>query len=196
MTIFSSPGYVVRMPLASSTIGFYLGDIYGAMGSFNFEDRLAAVTSYTTDESASVQLRMMFENKSYINVFGDNFGLMSLSGVFVGGVCNEYDYDYGGFEGISTYFREHRASHLAPAIQILLGGFFKPMYYEAFLLNCKIGTADPQLQIGNFALSLAYAIPDEPDNPLSGGYYFDDYQEDYGYLSDFSGRQTPTNNLL
>lgn len=196
MTIFSSPGYVVRLPAPGGWLGVYLGDIYGSMGCFNFNDRLAAVTAFNTEESASVQLRMMFENKSYINVFGDNFGFMSLSGMFAGVACDGYQQGHGGFEGISSYFREHRASRLAPAINILLGGIFRPMYYAAFLLNCKISTADPQLQMGNFSLSLAYPMPDTIDDPLNRSYQYSNYIPGYGYSSDFSGRQAPTNNLL
>ena len=160
MNLFSNAGMMVQLPSDSQLMSVYLEDDYSAEGIFEFRNRLAVITSCTTDENALVQLRQMFNDRLYINVFGDSPGMMSISGMFVGGTCDPDEYYVGtsGFELISSYYRQHRASRKMLALSVAIGGFMTPMLYEAFLLKCQTGLVDPQLQIGQFSWTLAYPM--------------------------------------
>lgn len=197
MTLFSSQGYIVRMPVGRQLLGVCLPDLLVPNGIFNFTSRLGLLTSANVRESASVQLRMMFDKKAYINVFGDNFGMMSVTGLFASGICNSRTGgEISGFESIAQYYRAHRASNYDLPLYVVIGGTFLPMVYTAFLLECSIGTADPQLQIGNFSFQLAYAISDEDEDPFVPGQIGDDssFPEPTGPTS--PGQESPGNSLL
>lgn len=176
MNLFSSAGMIIRMPSDAVLLGFTMWDEYDfARFTFNFENRLAIVTAMQTVESSLYQLRTMFNDKWYINVFGDNPGMLSISGVFAGGGCDSYfspegQPDYSGFERISMYYRQHRISSRYEPILITIGGFMQPMVYDAFLAECQVSAVDPQLQIGQFSMKFVYPMPENiqevpPEDP-------------------------------
>jgi hypothetical protein len=172
MNLFSSAGLIVQLPADSQLLSVYLQDIYSPDGAFTFGNRLAIITASSTKEGALYQLRTMFNDKWYLNVFGDNPGMMTISGMFAGAGCNPNDLDtgrskYSGFELISTYYRQHRLSNRMLALPVAIGGLMSPMVYNTFLADCQIGVVDPQLQVGQFSLTLVYPMPavEVDDNP-------------------------------
>jgi hypothetical protein len=176
MNLFSSAGMIIRMPSDAVLLGFTMWDEYDPRFTFNFENRLALVTSMQTVESSLYQLRTMFNDKWYINVFGDNPGMLSISGMFAGGGCNsnfsqEGQPDYSGFELISMYYRQHRISSRYESILVTIGGFMRPMIYDAFLAECQVSAVDPQLQVGQFSMKFVYPMPENivevpPEEPV------------------------------
>lgn len=173
MNLFTSAGMVVQLPADSQLLGIYLQDIYDPNGSFNFGTRRAIITSMATQESSLFQLRNMFNDKWYINVFGDNPGIMTISGMFAGGDCDTVLFngvgETSGFELVSTYYRQHRLSNRLSSLPVAIGGFFNAMIYEAFLTECQVGAVDPQLQIGQFSMKLVYPMSLSNDLEGDGG---------------------------
>lgn len=166
MNLFSNAGIIIRMPSDSVLLGFTMWDDFDPQHfTFNFENRLAIVTSMQTVESSLYQLRTMFNDKWYINVFGDNPGMLSISGMFAGGGCGTTfseagQPNYSGFELISMYYRQHRLSARYESILVTIGGFTKPMVYAAFLAECQVSAVDPQLQVGQFSMKFVYPMPE------------------------------------
>lgn len=168
MTLFSSAGMIIKLPAESTVLGFTLWDDYDPLLTFRFDNRLGMATSIQTMESSLYQLRTMFNDKWYINVFGDNPGMLAVSGMFAGGGCGdvfsaEGQPAYSGFELMAMYYRQHRVSARYEPILIAIGGFMQPMLYDAFLVDCNVAAVDPQLQIGQFSMKFVYPMPDAPE---------------------------------
>lgn len=194
MNLFTSAGTIVQLPSDSQLLGIYLQDIFDPSGVFTFQNRLAVITGAAVQESSLFQLRTMFNDRWYINVFGDNPGVMSISGMFAGGICGS-DTTNGrvntsGFELITAYYRQHRLSNRMLALPVAIGGFMTPIVYEAFLAECQISAVDPQLQVGQFTMKLVYPMHvienpsaqggDDGDNLPDGN---DDGEEDTGLIT-------------
>lgn len=179
MNLFSSAGMMVKIPSQDNTsnlIQVWVEDDYTSEGIFNWESRMGVTTAITTDETSLMQVRQMFNNKLYLNVFGDNPGMMNISGMYSAGICTDEGYSegYSGFELISSYYRQHRASNKMLPISIAIGGQWSPMIYWGFLVKCQMGATDPQLQIGQFSWSLVYPIEVPPFDAEDSGGFGDD----------------------
>jgi hypothetical protein len=163
MNFFSSGGMVVRLPSEAKIMSFYLYDEFGPGETFDFSYRMAVATSFDESENAIIELKQMFNNRMYINVFGDQPGFLSITGVFAHATC---DSDYGengkplytGWEMLHYYYRQHKASRRPFCVPILLGGLMYPVVYQAFLLGMKLRAPDAQNPLGQFALQFAYPI--------------------------------------
>lgn len=144
-------------------MSFYLYDQFGHGESFDFSYRMAVATAFDESENAIVELKQMFNNRMYINVFGDQPGFLSISGVFAQSTCDTgTDYNgkplYTGWEMLHYYYRQHKASKRPFCVPILLGGLMYPVVYQAFLLGMKLRAPDAQNPLGQFALQFAYPI--------------------------------------
>ena len=130
------------------------------------------VTHIDENESALVELKQMFNNKMYLNVFGDKPGFLSLSGFFAYADCSTPFAAngkplYTGFEMLHYYYRQHKVSNRLWSIPILIGGMMSPVVYQAFLLGLNLRIADAQSPVGQFSMQFAYPI----QRPFSYDYF-------------------------
>ena len=187
MNFFSSAGTVIRLPGDAKLLTFFLGDDNNLQ--FDYSGRMAVVTSIDESESGLVQVRQMFNNKTYLNVFGDKPGFLSVSGFFAHSDCTSDVDAFGrplttGFELLHYYYRQHKISNKLNSIPILIGGVMTPVVYQAFLLGINIKVPDAQLALGQFNMQFIYPInqpelydyfeglfivnqPEEPDDPYA-----------------------------
>ena len=161
MNFFSSAGMTVRLPSDAKLLTFLLGD--DQAGQFDYSSRMAAVTAMDESESGLVQVRQMFNNKTYLNVFGDKPGFLSVSGFFAHSDCYSSFDAKGrplttGFELLHYYYRQHKISNRLESIPIMIGGVMTPVTYQAFLLGINIKVPDAQLGIGQFNMQFIYPI--------------------------------------
>lgn len=198
MNFFSGAGTVIRLPGEAKLISFFLGD--DVFGTLDYSNRLAVVTSIDESESALAQVRQMFNNKVYLNVFGDKPGFLSISGFFAHSDCSTPT-DYlnlplvTGFELLHYYYRQHKISNKLSSIPIMIGGVWTPVFYEAFLLGVSIKVPEAQLAIGQFNMQFVYPITRPPLYDYFEGLYVSNpptYPDDPYALAN----STPSNNGL
>jgi len=161
LVLSNSPGRVVKIKDDVKVCQIKIMD-FGEKDNITFEKHESIVTRISVTEEVNKQLVHTVGNKTYLYVFGDRVGNLTIDGVAFAPTCPCDEKNTAnlspGFERILEWYNTNKASQRASPLTIVLGS---NTVLKGFLVNFSLRVIDVPLRMFEWSM-LLHTVPPKP----------------------------------
>ena len=165
LVLSNSPGRVVKIKDDVKICRINILDMKG--DDIVFEKHESIITRISVTEEVNKQLVHTVGNKTYLYVFGDRVGNLTIDGVAFAPLCPCDEKNAAnlspGFERILQWYNTNKASQRASPLTIVLGS---NTVLNGFLVNFSLRVVDVPLRMFEWSM-LLHTVPPKPPLPVA-----------------------------
>jgi len=156
LLLSNTPGRVVKIKDDVKLCQIKIMD-FGENDNITFEKHESIVTRIGLTEEVNKQFVHTVGNKTYLYVFGDRIGNLTLDGISFAPTCrcNEDTNLKPGFERILQWYNANKASQRDSPLTVVLG---KDTALRGFLVNFSLRVVDVPLRMFEWSM-LLHTVP-------------------------------------